>query len=88
MSFFTGRGFGEVKIKKKKWNWPYFFIHAECFDEILYAHWYWQNLAHKDCQIKFAYGRGFAEVQILKKKKINWPYLLNRVEHFGGILRV
>ena len=58
-------------------------MNAECFDEILDTHWYGQDLAQRDYQIKFANGRSFAEVQILKK--INWSYLLKRVEYFDEI---
>ena len=31
----------------------------------------------------FVFGRGFAEVQMLKK--LNWSYLLNRMEYFDEI---
>ena len=46
MSFFIGWGFAQLQILKK-WKWPYLLNWIEYCNEILYTHWYWQDVAHE-----------------------------------------
>ena len=78
ITFGIGRGFAEVQILKKKWNWPYLLNLLINFDKILHTHHYWHDVDRKiaksssrDCKMTFKIGRGCVELQILKKCK--WP---------------
>ena len=83
MIFIIGQGFAERQILKK-WKWPYLLNWVEYFDRPLRKHWYYQDLAQRDCEMSFFIGLGFPELQILKKWK--WPYLFNWVEYCDEIL--
>ena len=43
MTFNIGRGCAELQILKK-WKWPNW---ADCCDETLHTHWYWQGVAQE-----------------------------------------
>ena len=47
MIFWIGRGFAEVQILKKKWNWPYHLKLFEYFDKIMHKHCYWRELGRE-----------------------------------------
>ena len=42
--FVIGRGFDEVQILKKKWNWSYLLNLLAYFDKIVHTHYSWQDL--------------------------------------------
>ena len=44
MAFITDRGFAKLQILKKG-KWPYLLSRLEYCDEILHAHWYWQDVS-------------------------------------------
>ena len=44
MIFRIDRGFTEVQILKKMWNWPYPLNLLVYFDKILHTHYYWHDL--------------------------------------------
>ena len=62
-----------MRLSNDIWDWLSF---AEV--QILKKKWDY-------CKMTFIIGRGFAEPQILNMWK--WPYLLNWVEYFDGLLR-
>ena len=90
MTFGIGRGFAEVQILQKRWNWPYLLNCLICFD----THYYWHGLdrgiaksSPRDCKMTFSIGRGCAELQILKKWKWpNWVDYCNETLHTQLIL--
>ena len=73
MTFIVGRGFAELQFLKK-WKWLYLLNWVEYCDEILNAHWYWQDVAPGivNCHLSL--------VEALSRSKLNkWLYLLNHL---------
>ena len=86
MTFGIGRGFAEVQILKKKWNWSCLLNLLVYLDKILHTHYYWHDLDRgivksnpRDCKMTFNIGRGCAELQILKKWK--WTVVMKLCIH-------
>ena len=99
MTFIIGRGFVELQILKKKWKWLYLLNQVEYYDEVLHAHWYWQDIAQGivKCYLslvealprsKFRLVRHLTVCEVVCPRTVceKCPKLLNHLEYFNKIL--
>ena len=75
--------FAELQILKK-WKWPYLLNRVEYCDEILYTHWYGQDVDQTIVKCHLGLPRRCRGSN--SEKQWNWPYLMKLFEYFDKIM--